>query len=712
MVAFKRFFTEKSPFPGSKDQEMRAGSFRHADLPSSTAGSIKSARYRGREQHFHTIEKQFEAMHDQLQARPISPRPHATPSRASSRLTTATDRPPRHVDLVDALFSSHRYHMQSTASLSPTTPYNEDIAERNMAQSIQSPPPPPPKKNVYARLVSALYQEDVADRNITRNKSSRSLSRRRSGRSRRRTSQPTAKPDENNVGRVLVSKAPSTDLLEASAAARQNSKANNPLRQQRSAPILLGEQKYEPKRAARVTSESSLQVPPAYKQGKRWSNTPLPDSPTLPPATRRDVGSSANNPAQEAPVRTSPNQHAAGTSSNQRPPMTPRSGSKKNVRDLSINTELASRGRSTKIAHRAIQPPTPGNGEMKQNPSIAEVMNSPLPAGTPTSISPLPPTTQKVAEIMDMFRQAYTSTQAVTPHPTFETLQEAIIREINSHEAFQRVPVPDQGPPFTPSPTQDSFDRSAGAKTPAAASTRTLSLKDSQLSKLIRRGSFKKHRRSSETHRSISTSVPSKVFRRASEATTRRRRHTDAPPPSPGFFESMPTPDDDQQPPLTYMDILLRSQQSVPNLPSRPAPAAHTRPRTVSHSQSLGTIASSDVSPSPSVCYMRAQTSASSSDSHPSFSVDDSDEEVIQLPSVGAPHGQIHAVDQNNVTYIAENTTPQNAYRLMNWPRKAGRTVSLRDAAPAAGRQHHRSSQSSSSRRGDAVRDAWSVESY
>lgn len=444
-----------------------------------------------------------------------------------------------------------------------------------------------------------------------------------------------------------------------------------------------------------------------------------------------------NQPVQTVERKPIPNRAASLTSLSQRPPMTPRSGSKKNVRDLSINTELASRGQSKKIAHRAIQPPTPNTFEMKQNPSIAEIMNSPVLASTPTSLSPLPhDTNQKVAEIMDMFRQAYSSTHAVTPHPTFETLQEAIIREINSHEAFQRVPIPNQGPPFTPSAAQPSFDRSvpSDAKSPASGSSRTLSLKDTQLSKLIRRGSFRKHRRGSEANRSISTSVPSKVFRRAAETTT-RRRHTDAPPPSPGFFNSMAAPPQDEEQQVTYMDILLRSQKSAPTFPTRPTNEHHHQSQTskhLGHSQSLNTMTSyshscggtSQSSTAPSVYYMRAQTSASSSDSHPSFSVDDSDEEVIQLPSVGIPQVQIQGVDENNVTYVAGNTSPQTAYRLMNWPRKtsSGRTASLRGHGYGHGhsqqpsvtsepRQHYSSSRPASRSR-HMVRAARSVESY
>ncbi|KAK1139750.1 hypothetical protein N8T08_011214 [Aspergillus melleus] len=356
-------------------------------------------------------------MHNQLQTQPLSPWSQVPPSRGSAR---PKERNPRHVDLLDALFSSHRYQIQSTTSLSPITPYNEDIAERNMTRFLQEQPR---KKNI-------------------------------------------------------------------------------------------------------------------------------------------------------------------------------------------------------------------------QNPSIAEVMNSPLPAGTPTSISPLPQS-KRIEEIMDMFRKAHSASQAVTPHPTFETLQDAIIREINSHEAFQRVPPPEQGPPFTPSPSQETFKQ---------GHNRTRSLKNGQFSKLARRGSVQKHARSksSETRKSISTSVPPKVF---------RRRHTDALPPSPGLFETSETGKESCQEQVTYMDLLLRSEKHSPNPGSK---------STISPPPILGRSKTA-----PSVLHLRAQTSVSSSEGRPSFSADDSDEEVIQLPSVGIPCVQIQGVDENNVSYVTGPTTPRTAYRLMNWPRKS-----------------------------------------
>lgn len=51
--------------------------------------------------------------------------------------------------------------------------------------------------------------------------------------------------------------------------------------------------------------------------------------------------------------------------------------------------------------------------------------------------------------------------------------------------------------------------------------------------------------------------------------------------------------------------------------------------------------------------------------------MEDSDDEVIHLPSsVETPRAQVHGVDKNNVKYVVNNSTPSDAYRLMNWPQK------------------------------------------
>ncbi|KAL3436175.1 hypothetical protein BDV09DRAFT_165573 [Aspergillus tetrazonus] len=640
MVVLRRLFhAEKTPStPVPEDRESQTQSFRGRP-PSSMTSALSE------NEHFQNIERQFEVLHDQLKERPLSPASQAPPSRASSRLT---NRNPRHVDLLDALFSSHRYRMQSASTLSPITPFNEDVAERNMVPFLRQRNKL--KRRSYTRIISALYQEDVADRNMAQNTlfpAARRLTKSQSyqmddrgprdgargrARSRSRESQLV-----NSISQEALYSVPKSVRDQVAAHSNISDTSGEGLRTQRSAPALS-----EQTPTSEDSISQNLGVPPAHKQGESLTNRPLPDSPTLPTTP-------VNRGQQES--STSPRLPGNG-----RPPMVPRSGSKKNILDLSINTELAARGRPKKIAHKAIQPPTPNNHDATKNPSIAEIMNSPLPVATPTP-SPLPSSNQKVAEIMDMFRKAYTSTQALTPHPTFETLQDAIIREINSHEAFQRVPVPEQGAPFTPSPSQDSFE--------SATPPKPIALKEGQRRR--RKGSFIKPRRNSEARKSISTSDPSNASRRDLNVPS-HRRHTDAPPPSPGFFETLiPQHPNPSEEPVTYMDLLLHSKNS-------------TEP----NGKRISTVSASGASHSnfntkPSVLCMRAQTSPTS-DSPTGFHDSDSDSDIIHLPSVSSiPQVKVHGVE-NDVADTAESTTPRKAYRLVNWPKRSSRGASSRSS--------------------------------
>ncbi|KAL4911956.1 hypothetical protein BDW62DRAFT_36678 [Aspergillus aurantiobrunneus] len=664
MVALRRLFhAEKTTqTPGDRDSQTQSPFGRPPN--SATSPGLSENEY------FQNIERQFEVLHDQLKARPAAAPSYIPPSRASSRLTS---RNPRHVDLVDAIFSSHRYHMQSPGSASPITPYNEDVAERNMVPFLRARAGR--KRSTYSRIISALYQEDVADRNIAQNRRrSRSLPRGtsrpqlatahsyqlnyRQDDDKRGRSYSRSKESQlvNSISQEALYSVPKSFRDQVVADSNESGASNEGLlRTQKSAPTVPSEQT--------PTSQGSvsplLGVPPAHKQGSSWTNTPLPDSPTLPTITDVKRSPKENKRQRDSPAAsTTPNPPLSSTPRDQSPPMPPRAGSKKNILDLSINTELAAKGRPKKISHRAIQPPTPSTLETKQNPSIAEIMSSPLPVATSTP-SPLPSSNKKVDEIMDMFRKAYTSTQTFTPHPTFETLQDAIIREINSHEAFQRVPVPDQGPPFTPSPSQGSFDKSATPPKPIA-------LKDGQRRR--RTSSFKKNRRDSETRKSISTSFPSLTMpsnaSRQDSDVPNRRRHTDAPAPSPGFFDTLiPQHSSPSEQEVTYMD-LLRSENS----------ADPKRKRATTMSAGNGPSSTAN----PSVLCMRAQGSPSC-DSPKNFVHDDNDSDIIHLPSIsGIPQVTIKGVDENNVTYTAENTTVRNATRLMNWPRKSSRSLSLR----------------------------------
>lgn len=650
--------------------------------------------------HFEQIEKQFEDLHQHLsEGRPLSSQSHLPPS--SGRFAVPRLQNSRHIDLLDALFSSRRHKQNTNPQVHPpsSSRYNEDVAERNMTRFLRVQ-----HRNGHAssRILSALYQEDVADRNIAKyggaTRSLSSLSCRSSppapgrvrtlspngqtrGLARRGQEKPNWKSDDDLRKR-------STTPDNASAPSSRSSRTSSLLRQQRSAPSLSAEEKSDAQEDAPPAAVQRLGVPPAYKQGKRWSNTPLPDSPTL-PMPMGDGGD--NNGSAESPqvptLKRPPTATARSSSLTSRslsPPPSSGSASRRNVRDLSINTKLAAKGRR-KITHRAIQPPTPSSYEMKRAPSIAQVMNSPLPA----SSSPVPSPRFKASEMMDLFNKAYMSTQAVSPHPTYETLQDAIVREINSHEAFRRVPVPSASPPFTPSETFGHGSRTARLSRSASAG---------QLSKIIiRKSSFKKHKRNSESRRSISTSVPSKgydrILRRVGSSPA-RRRHTDAPLPSPGLLadiqhsqETDPRPATQEQ--LTYMDVIFRAGTDKPPSTSgtKNAPAARKRGRSESASN-LSTLARSnpDMPHTPGAVYCMQAHSTPSGDSRSSGSHEDSDEDIIHLPNVGAPppRVQVEGVDENNVRYVIDSTTAYDAQKLMNWPQRARRTNSPQPPTSAA----------------------------
>src|SRR5699024_4752408 len=112
--------------------------------------------------------------------------------------------------------------------------------------------------------------------------------------------------------------------------------------------------------------------------------------------------------------------------------------------------------------------------------------------------------------------------------------------------------------------------------------------KENQFSKLIKPGSSKKSRRGYELRRSISASIPSKVFGRVSVSSS-RRRHTDAPPPSPGFFDTTDSVPEkvNQMPGKLCVDVRSRSQTT-----SAPKERSASLSKTLDHAQSIGTLSS------------------------------------------------------------------------------------------------------------------------
>ncbi|KAJ6113542.1 hypothetical protein N7523_006859 [Penicillium sp. IBT 18751x] len=701
MVALKKLFlqerasTRPATSIGSGDNESDEPYFSSAEaqnnltarhLSATPASPLPSPGLKGSQSmdvnhHFEQLDQQFEDLHHHFAE---TARPQSSQSLSpfvSQHFAIPKVQNSRHIDLLDALSTSEKNRQDSNRPVAspPSSPYNEDVAERNMTRFLRIQY----RSGLTAsRILSALYQEDVADRNIAKyggTRSSSSLSSRSSppapdgARSVSRTGSRRrgpgkrfpVKPSWTSEGDLRTRSATPDAMANASSRLSHISKL---IRQQRSAPSLSPEEAAaapEPEDAEPDTPRANqrLGVPPAYKQGKRWSTTPLPDSPTLPmPIGDGDSnnGSRSVTPVGKPPATT------ARTSS-----LTPRSASpaqvsglrsRKNVRDLSINTKLAAAGRP-KIAHRAIQPPTPSNNDMKRAPSIAEVMNSPLPTSSPVPLSPDNPSPRfKASEMMDLFNKAYMSTQAISSHPTYETLQDAIVREINSHEAFRNVPVPVAGPPFTPTATQGSFDpMNIGLNRSASVGS---------ISRLMRKGSFKKHKRNSEFRRSISSSI----LRRGPG----QRRHTDAPPPTPGFLADIDREEDGTRPntgeELTYMDVLIRAGNGKPSTSHSKTPSASTsRKRDSASTSNMSTLARSttEISTTTTGIVYCMQAHSSSNDSQDEH--EDSDDEIIQLPSVSVspPRVQIEGVDENNVHYLIDSSTPIDAEKLINWPQRA-----------------------------------------
>lgn len=626
--------------------------------PAPPSPGLGTSRALDASQHFEDIERQFEDLHKHIAARPQTS-PSQKPS-AEKELPELSSRPKlRHIDLMEAILTSpDRSPEPSPQTLSsPTSPYNEDVAERNMTRFLRLQYRAGFKS---AGVMPKFYQEDVADRNIAQysKRSMSSLSLRSSPAAPGRVHNLSKKPRKLSGKPNWTSDSDLRNRSEEKGS--RMSQRHSPIRSQRSAPTLSAGQASGPS----GPSSQRLGVPSAHKQGSNWRSAPLPDSPTLP--TPFNGGGS---PVAQQPVPVTARRSSL-IPRNRTQPTFSGSTSRKNVRDLSINTQLAAKGRP-KIAHKAIQPPTPSTSDLKRAPSIAEVMNSPLPAQTPTT--PVPSPRFKASEMMQLFTKAYMSTQGMSPHPTYETLQDAIVREINSHEAFQHVPVPAaQGPLFTPSDSsafdkneQPDLDRSASAK---------------QSNRVRTKGSFKRNRRNSESRRSISNIVHSKSYEKIVRrvASSPGRRHTDAPAPSPRLIADVQKPQQatskqNSGQPLTYMDVLARASST--------SKARNSRKRGNSESASnVAAIPRSTVAPmsaqrtSGTVSSMQAK-SVPSKDSKSSLSVDESDDDIIHLPSVAAPpRVQIEGVDLNNVHYFVDSSTPSEAHKLMSWPQRGQST--------------------------------------
>lgn len=586
-------------------------------------------------QHFEGIERQFEELHESFSTRTVSSlrqfRYHGSKSPSPSRSS-------RHIDVIEALFSGHRYRMSPT-SLSPSTPYNEDVADRN----LHTIPKLVPRSSGHPSFKSNLYQEDVADRNMTTSPSSQYGARSynsslRSDSSRGRGSKPASR-SRYTASSQLHSR-PSSETRTPSNIVISSPTSHPALKPQASEPDI---------RSIHIRTPDLASFPrPPTSSSSAWAEGATTPSPS--------AANTAGLKPERGEKRLSPPKR----------PGLPRAGSSKNVLELSIDTGItASKKPSIKIEHRVIQPPTPNKLSVPQAASIAEIVNSPLPAGTPSPFSPEFTHGYNADEIMNMFKQAYISTQVASPgHPTFETLQDAIIREINSHDAFQSVPVPTTEPPFTPPASDHSFDETILLPPPGPSRLRKdQAEKDGQVSKKMRKGSFVRNRGKSIS----STKGGEKTPKKESRSFVSKRRHTYAQPPTPDWLHSIQPP---VNPPVGA--TFLAPINSRPRLPPR-------HPYHIKRN-------SDPVPPSPNVM---ASVPAESQPEYPGYQVPTPVQfnftSAGRVPSsrlegrrARARTQEFAAIDANNVMYILNPSESLTPLDLLNATRQPyGRRQSL-----------------------------------
>jgi hypothetical protein len=413
--------------------------------------------------HYDGIEKQFDQLHETFYSRTLA-------SLRQFRYTGSSDpakQKNRHVDVVEAVFSRHRYQM-TTRSLSPITPYNEDIADRNIIAQYLSRVDPR-----YSHLISASYSEDVADRNISRSKSN-----------------PIYKGPRSSGISVR-----SDDRDERRGSLRPNSH-----RDPRTS--------YPPADIPKARIEKRLVIPTLTVNDKRMSLRPQVSAPDLglpeiktpdlasfprPPTSSGVMGGSGEALAVKDTSPISSEKVKPEAADSRSTSTSSRASGKKNVRDLSINTNIAAMKKpSIRIEHCAIQPPAPSNNQpVSKNASIDEIVHTPLLTVSQNHITPQPTPSLDVDEIMKVLKQAYISNAKSSPqYPTFESLQEIIIREINSHDAFRSVPFPTEELPFTPPASDNSVDSDILLPPPGPSRVKPLPPeKESPLSRLMRRRS-------------------------------------------------------------------------------------------------------------------------------------------------------------------------------------------------------------------------------
>nr|KMM66242.1 hypothetical protein CPAG_02582 [Coccidioides posadasii RMSCC 3488] len=468
-------------------------------------------------QSFLAIERQFEELHDHFRSRAEKRYQYIDPKPCPLRTK-------RHVDVIEAIFSSQRYHL--SAPVSPLTLYNEDIAERNLHT------PPTRAQDPYARVISAIYQEDVADRNILQNgggvrchppQYSRRVRKSRSqfydgkeDRTKPRSQSPSVsrRPfDEREKGGLRTSMSEHDLRNHSSTTTEKRIKSEKGLYESNGADLAMSS---VPDVRSTFNNPASVDTKPA----KIGSNV-LGDLQKM---------KANNQPDQLVTSCQLKSEAKAPSNKDHRPrnlifPKPCTFSSRKNVRDLSINMELAApRKMFVKVGTRPVESSSPRS---QRNPSIDEIVNSPI--SVTSSKAPVLPKTasRKVEEIMNMFRQAYSSSQKTHCHPTSETLEDTIIREINCHDAFRRI--------YSDNSSEHLHESNNTENSLGRHQTKNFSRRGQYLMSSRRKESSKGADGSDAPRRELSIPALKEVESDTSyncELRTRQRRHTYAQPPS------------------------------------------------------------------------------------------------------------------------------------------------------------------------------------
>lgn len=532
-------------------------------------------------QPFLKVERQFEELHDYFRSRPGKRYNYIDPKPCPLRTK-------RHVDVLEAIFSQSG----SSVPVSPMTLYNEDIAERNL-----NSPPPIQVQDPYSRVISALYQEDVADRNIIKNGG---LSPRNISHHTLRDRKERDVPQAREACARTRSQSPMANrryLYESGERSLRTSISEHDLRNQQFATKDRKESDDEGESLTRcLTQETTYGIP------RTPSNAGLGNTPgLLPPlSSRPSTSGSCKNGEQRRTDNKSNHAGKSGKSNTEQgavgkstsrtqcnlslfPKPRPFS-SRKNVRDLSINMDLAAPRRL--YVKMANQPPESAPVPARErNPSIAEVVNSPV------SVAPTLPKTPSygMEEMMNLFKQAYNSIQRKNSQPTFETLQDAIVREINSHDAFRQVHSASTPPrELSPVLIMEYPQGSVAAQVTNKPLGTNFSRKEKYHTAPLRRASQKAKNTTADTP-AREISIPAIKGLElddsySSELRVRRRRHTYAQPPS-GLVHGQKKKHNAQK------QISASSCQNQPtDQPNRGGEASDIRPHS-SHSRLVRAVA-------------------------------------------------------------------------------------------------------------------------